>query len=123
MNVEIGRIDFMFYCRNNEAEQFHFWEYINQNQTFILDSHRPFIYSAYNDAWKFSKDYKEKMFFFKQIQTIESKFIAPFGYFCRKFIVFLLKRKQSKMLNIQYWIYSIVGESFNNAKRLLCLFL
>jgi hypothetical protein len=23
--------------------QFHFWEYINGNQTFILDSHRPFI--------------------------------------------------------------------------------
>jgi hypothetical protein len=27
-------------------EQFHFWEYINGNQTFILDSHRPFICSA-----------------------------------------------------------------------------
>jgi hypothetical protein len=26
--------------------QFHFWEYINWNQTFILDSHRPFIYSV-----------------------------------------------------------------------------
>jgi hypothetical protein len=28
------------------AAQFHFWEYINRNQTFILDSHRPFIWSA-----------------------------------------------------------------------------
>jgi hypothetical protein len=26
--------------------QFHFREYINGNQTFILDSHRPFICSA-----------------------------------------------------------------------------
>jgi hypothetical protein len=25
--------------------QFHFWEYINRNQTFILHSHRPFIFS------------------------------------------------------------------------------
>jgi hypothetical protein len=25
---------------------FHFWEYINGNQTFILDSHRPFVCSA-----------------------------------------------------------------------------
>ncbi len=27
--------------------QFHFWEYINGNQTLILDSHRPFI-AVYN---------------------------------------------------------------------------
>jgi hypothetical protein len=24
--------------------QFHFWKYINRNQTFLLDSNRPFIY-------------------------------------------------------------------------------
>jgi hypothetical protein len=28
------------------AAQFHFWEYIKGNPTFILDSHRPFICSA-----------------------------------------------------------------------------
>ncbi len=31
---------------NKEAAEFHFWEYINGNQTFILDFHRPFICSA-----------------------------------------------------------------------------
>ncbi len=29
--------------------KFHFWEYINGNQTFILDSHRPFICSVQED--------------------------------------------------------------------------
>ncbi len=47
MNVEIGRQCIYFCYRNNKAAQFNFWEYINQNQTFILDSHRPFICSVY----------------------------------------------------------------------------
>ncbi len=40
MSVETGRknIIIMFW-----KYQFHFWEYINGNQTFILDSHRHFI--------------------------------------------------------------------------------
>ncbi len=29
-----------------ESAQFHFWEYINGNQTFMLDSHWPFICSV-----------------------------------------------------------------------------
>jgi hypothetical protein len=32
---------------NNEAAQFPFWKYITRNQTFILDSHRLFICSAF----------------------------------------------------------------------------
>jgi hypothetical protein len=31
--------------------QFHFWEYINRNQTFILDSHRHFICSVLAIIW------------------------------------------------------------------------
>jgi hypothetical protein len=28
------------------AVQFHFWEYINGNQTFVMETHRPFVCSA-----------------------------------------------------------------------------
>ncbi len=43
MSVGTGRqnIIFLFW-----KYQFHFWEYINGNQKFILDSHRPFICSV-----------------------------------------------------------------------------
>ncbi len=34
-------------CGNNDAEQFNFWEYLNRNQTFIFDSHWPFICSVF----------------------------------------------------------------------------
>jgi hypothetical protein len=36
MNVDIGRQNKKnSILKNNEAEQFHFWEHINQKQTFI----------------------------------------------------------------------------------------
>jgi hypothetical protein len=35
MNVEIGRQKIIILLGSNEATQFHFWEYINRNQTFI----------------------------------------------------------------------------------------
>ncbi len=44
---KLGDRKFKFCFGNNEAAQFHFWENINWNQTFILDSHRPFICSVY----------------------------------------------------------------------------
>jgi hypothetical protein len=46
MNVEIGRQNIIILFGNNEAAEFHFWEYINGDQTFLLDSHRPFICST-----------------------------------------------------------------------------
>ncbi len=39
MNVEIGRQNIIFCFGNNGAAQFHLWESINRNQTFILDSY------------------------------------------------------------------------------------
>ncbi len=48
MSVGIVRQNIYFYFGNNDdAAQFPFWEYINGNQTFILDFHRPFICSVY----------------------------------------------------------------------------
>ncbi len=35
--------DRTFCFGNNKSAQFHFWEYLNRNQTFILDSRWPFI--------------------------------------------------------------------------------
>jgi hypothetical protein len=48
MSVGTGRQNIMILFWK---EQFHFWEYINGNQKFILDSHRPFICSA-NTLWR-----------------------------------------------------------------------
>ncbi len=42
----------LFFCfGNNLAEQYHFWEYINGNPTFIVDSHLPFICSWCSVSW------------------------------------------------------------------------
>jgi hypothetical protein len=43
MSVRTGRQNIIFLFRK---EQFHFWKYINGNQTFIMDSHWPFICSV-----------------------------------------------------------------------------
>ncbi len=44
MNVEMGRQNIIIL--EITAAQFHSWEYVNRTQTFVLDSHRPFICSA-----------------------------------------------------------------------------
>ncbi len=46
MSVGIGRQNIIILLWNKEAVQFHFWKYINTNQTFILNAHRPFICSV-----------------------------------------------------------------------------
>ncbi len=43
---ECGNWETEHYNSVLEITQFHFWEYIDWNQTFILDSHQPFICSA-----------------------------------------------------------------------------
>ncbi len=43
MSVGTGRLNIIILCWKY---QFHCWEYINGNQTFILDSQRPFICSV-----------------------------------------------------------------------------
>ena len=44
---KLGDRAFYFWFGNDETAQFYFWEYIKRNQTFILDSHRPFICSVF----------------------------------------------------------------------------
>ncbi len=46
-NWEAEHYNSVLEIRRLHTAQFHFWEYINGKQTFILDSHRPFICSAY----------------------------------------------------------------------------
>jgi hypothetical protein len=46
MSVGNGRQNIIILFWKKEAAQFNFWEYINGNQTFKLDSHRHFIFST-----------------------------------------------------------------------------
>jgi hypothetical protein len=43
MNVENWETEHYDSVLEIRAAQFHFWKYINRNQTFILDSHRSFM--------------------------------------------------------------------------------
>ncbi len=43
---KLGDRPFLFCFGNKESTQFYFWEYINRNQTFILDFHQSFICSV-----------------------------------------------------------------------------
>jgi hypothetical protein len=53
MSVGIGRQNIKILFGDKKASQFHFWEYINGNQTFILDSHRPFFlqFNGHSDSF------------------------------------------------------------------------
>jgi hypothetical protein len=56
MNVGSGRQIIIILFGSNEAAQFRFWKDINLNQTFVLDSQRPFIcsvaYPSYVSRWR-----------------------------------------------------------------------
>jgi hypothetical protein len=47
MSVRTGRLNIIILFWKY---QFHCWEYINGNQTFILDSHQPDIYIGFSPA-------------------------------------------------------------------------
>jgi hypothetical protein len=44
MSVGIGRQNIIILFWNNDAAEFHFWEYINGNQTFILVGFSPALH-------------------------------------------------------------------------------
>jgi hypothetical protein len=45
-NLKTEHYNSVLEIRRLHSAQFHFWEYINGNQTFMFDSHRPFICSV-----------------------------------------------------------------------------